>query len=58
MKNDNKKKQAVVIVLSNLAVCLVAGLFLRTGRVIGTQDMPVQGGEGNLDVRKQGDGES
>ena len=58
MKNDNKKKQAGVIVLSILAVCLVAGLFLRTGTVKGTQDMPVQGGEGNLDVRKQGDGES
>lgn len=58
MKNNNKKKQAVVIVLSILAVCLVAGLFLRTGTAKGTQNMPVQGGEGNLDARKQGDGES
>ncbi len=56
MKNDNKKKQAVVIVLSILVVCLVAGLFLRTGTAKGTQDMLVQGGEGNLD--EQGDGES
>lgn len=58
MKNDNKKKQAVIIVLSVLAVCLVAGLFLRTNMAKGTQDMPVQGGEENPDNRKQNDGES
>lgn len=58
MKNDNKKKQVVIIVLSFLAVCLVAGLFLRTNTAKGTQDMPVQGGERNPDTGKQGDGES
>lgn len=55
MKNDNKKKQVVIIVLSVLAVCLVAGLFLRTNMAKGTQDMPVQGGERKPDTRKQGD---
>ncbi len=45
-KNENKRKQFVIVVLSVLAVCLVAGLFWRSSMAKGKQDVPtVQDGE-------------
>lgn len=55
-KNENKKKQLVVIVLSVLAVCLVAGLFWRTSTAKGKQDVPaVLDGEEDLGSGKRAD---
>ena len=55
-KNENKRKQFVIIVLSVLAVCLAVGLFRGTSTAKGKQDVPaVQDGEGNPDSGKQAD---
>lgn len=55
-KNENKKKQFVVIVLSVLAVCLVAGLFWKTSTAKGKQDVPaVQDGEEDSGSGKRAD---
>lgn len=55
-KNENKKKQLVVIVLSVLAVCLVAGLFWKTSTAKGKQDVPAaQHGEEDSGSGKRAD---